>query len=318
MAVQTAPDPTPKTRTLSDFLQDYFMLTAVVAPFFITLYAAISLTRGEVSWKYPLLALALASLTNLGTTAGYHRMLTHQSFKAHPIVQYVLLILGAMAGMSSPSKWVNDHIHHHSHSDDEHDIHSPHTPRFRGKKFETLRQWYDAHTGWVFRNDNLRLSGRAKQVAATPAVRFVDKTANWWLLASLLLPLCFGWNAFVWCSAARLFLNHHITWCVNSVCHLWGRQPFKNTRDRSKNNAIIGVLALGEGWHNNHHFRPASARHGLLPGQLDLTYTVICLLEKCHLVTDVQRYAHCKNCQDWYSAGASAHDCSLKRRASAG
>lgn len=279
------------------------MFLAVVAPPCLTFYAAIALTRGHVSWGYPLLAFVLASVTNLGTTAGYHRMLTHQAFKAHPVVQYALLILGAIAGMSSPIVWAHDHLYHHSHSDSENDLHSPHTRRFEGRRFEKFQQWLHAHTGWLFRN-TIRMGSKACQSANTPAARFVDRTCYLWLLAGLFVPLCFGWNAFLWAGMVRLFLSHHITWSVNSVCHLWGQQPFPGTRDKSRNNVIVGVLALGEGWHNNHHFRPASARHGLLPRQLDLTYTAICLLERCKLISHVKRYAQCMQCQNWHSTDA--------------
>jgi len=275
------------------------MFLVIVVPLCIAIYAAVTLTLGKVQWWYPVAAIVTATIANLGTTAGYHRMLTHQSFKAHPAVQYTLLILGATAGMDSPVIWAHDHLHHHSHSDMASDLHSPHTPRFNGRPCKRFRQWSDAHMGWMFRYQPIRVSAKAIQITNTPAAQFVHKTAKLWLFAGLLLPLCFGWNAFVWMGAVRLFLNHHITWSVNSICHLWGRQPFKNTKDKSKNNAVVGILALGEGWHNNHHFRPASARHGLLPGQIDLTYAFICLLERCKLVSHVTRYVQCPECRDW-------------------
>ncbi len=288
-------------------LRQFGWLLVMAGPLALTLYSAAALTRGKVSWVYPVAAFAAAAVANLGTTAGYHRMLTHQAFKAHPVVQYALLILGAVAGMGSPVCWAQDHLHHHSHSDTEHDLHSPHTPRFRGQLFEGLRKLLDSHMGWMFRTHDVKVGAKARQITEMPAAQFVHRTALLWLLAGLLLPLCFGWNAFLWIGAVRLFLNHHITWSVNSICHLWGRQPFKNTRDNSKNNAIVGFLALGEGWHNNHHFRPASARHGLLRGQLDLTYTLICLLERCKLVCNVKRYAACRVCHDWFSTERGGH-----------
>ena len=133
------------------FIVQAGMLLAIIAPLVLTFYAASALTRGAVSWHYPAAAFAFASLTNLGTTAGYHRMLTHQAFRAHPVVQYTLLILGAIAGMSSPVQWARDHIYHHSHSDTPEDIHSPHTPRYEGRRFPKLWQWADAHMGWTMR-----------------------------------------------------------------------------------------------------------------------------------------------------------------------
>ena len=290
-----------KTRT-RPWLEKFGMFLAVVVPPCGALYAAVLLTRGHVFWGYPVLAFVLASLTNLGTTAGYHRMLTHQAFKAHPVVQYALLILGAVAGMSSPIVWAHDHIYHHSHSDTENDLHSPHTQRFQGWGVEVFWQWLHAHIGWLF--CSTIPFNKATPATDTPAARFVHKTCYVWLLAGIFVPLCFGWNAFVWAGLVRLFLSHHITWSVNSICHLWGQQPFQGTKDKSKNNVLVGILALGEGWHNNHHFRPASAQHGMLPRQLDITYSVICLLERCKLVWQVKRYAPCPTCQTWQAADA--------------
>jgi len=169
--------------------------------------------------------------------------------------------------------------------------------------------------GWMFRHQTIRVSARARQLTGLPAAQFVHKTALAWLLGGLLVPACFGWNAFVWLGAVRLFLNHHITWSVNSICHMWGSQPFKNTRDESRNNVIVGILALGEGWHNNHHFRPTSARHGLFRGQVDVTYMFICALERCKLATDVKRYIQCRQCQDWHlQCGKSSEVCLDCRR----
>ena len=231
-----------KNKTLQ-FLEQFALLSMIIAPIFLTFYAAIALTQGGVSWKYPVAAFLAASFVNLGTTAGFHRMLTHQSFRAHPAAQYILLILGAVAGMGSPVCWACNHIHHHSHSDTENDIHSPHTHRFEGGSFATLRRWIDAHMGWILRYqaDTVKISAKARQVTDTAAARFVHKTAVLWFLAGLFLPLCFGWNAFLWLGIVRLFLNQHITYSVNSICHLWGRQPFQNTKDKSRNNALIGV-----------------------------------------------------------------------------
>lgn len=298
-ASDSTPAVTIKRNTLL-FLKQTGLIVTIVGPLVMTLYAAITLTHGTVQWIYPVAALITFLLAGLGVTAGYHRMLAHQSFEARPVVQYTLLILGAIAGMASPVTWARKHLHHHSHSDTEHDIHSPHIPRFQGRWLERFRQWLDAHMGWMFRDQPITMSRKALQVTSTPAVQFVHRTWILWLVAGLVVPLCFGWNAFVWVGVVRLFLNHHVTWSVNSICHLWGKQPFKNTKDHSKNNALVGILALGEGWHNNHHFRPTSARHGLLPGQFDLTYSVICLLERLKLVCNVQRFNQCLRCKEWH------------------
>lgn len=294
---------TPVLDTKLNRTEQLIMAFVIAAPLIVTLYAAVKLTQGTVHWGYPAAAVVGFILGGIGVTAGYHRMLTHQAFDAHPAVQYTLLILGAIAGMASPVTWAQKHIHHHSHSDTEEDIHSPHIPIKRGGVMKRFLQLFDAHMGWMFRHQPIRVSKKALQVTSTPAAQFVHKTWLFWMLGAVAAPLAFGWNAFIWVGVVRLFLNHHITWSVNSICHVWGKQPFQNTRDHSKNNALVGVLALGEGWHNNHHFRPTSARHGLLPGQFDLTYSVIRLLERMKLVWNVQRYAPCSVCSDWYAVG---------------
>jgi stearoyl-CoA desaturase (Delta-9 desaturase) len=317
----TTTQPTRKTSTVAatpsqkvTLLDQLGMTLVIVIPLCLAIYAAVTLTHGKVLWWYPVGALLTASLTNLGTTAGYHRMLAHQSFRAHPVVQYALLILGSVAGMDSPVIFAHGHLYHHSNSDMENDLHSPHTPRYSGRPYERLRQWAHAHMGWMFRDQPTQITAKARQITDTPAARFVHKTTKLWFVAGLVLPLCFGWNAFVWFGAVRLFLNHHITWSVNSICHMWGQQPFKNTKDKSKNNVIVGIFALGEGWHNNHHFRPASARHGLLPGQLDLTYLFICLLERCKLASHVKRYVECPDCRDWHLQGLDHRTLCSQRR----
>jgi stearoyl-CoA desaturase (delta-9 desaturase) len=130
-----------------------------------------------------------------------------------------------------------------------------------------------------------------------PLVRFISKTFFVWTLLGLIIPAAIGglvtgtWMGvllgFLWGGLARIFLVHHVTWSVNSVCHLWGSRPFRS-HDHSRNNALFGILAFGEGWHNNHHAFPASAKHGLRPWQFDLSYTVIRALELVGLARDVR------------------------------
>jgi stearoyl-CoA desaturase (delta-9 desaturase) len=156
--------------------------------------------------------------------------------------------------------------------------------------------WH-AHMGWLFHREAQGLSRYVKDLRRQPLVRRMSRLFPAWVLLGLAIPAALGglltmsWIGvllgFVWGGLVRIFLVHHVTWSINSVCHLWGSQPFRN-HDESRNNAVFGVLALGEGWHNNHHAFPASARHGLQWWQLDVSYLTILGMSKLGIVRDVR------------------------------
>ncbi len=225
-----------------------------------------------------LLLLVFWVLTSLGVTIGYHRMLTHDAFKAPDVVRGIFLVLGCMAMAGPPLRWAANHIEHHAHADHEGDPHSP------------LEGFWHAHFGWILMNDRLRSNiSYGAHLATDPVNLFVSRTAVFWTVLSLLLPyLLGGWTGLVWAGGVRIFLANHITWSVNSVCHMFGRREFE-TSDESRNNWVVGLLALGEGWHNNHHAFPRNAFHGLRWYQFDFSGTVIALLEFFGLASDVQR-----------------------------
>jgi stearoyl-CoA desaturase (Delta-9 desaturase) len=257
-------------------------LLAVVLPF-LGLVAAAALFWGwGFSWVQLGLLLGMYALTALGVTVGFHRLFTHQSFETNRAVQFVLAALGSMAVQGPLLKWVALHRRHHQHSDT---LQDPHSPHHQGRGLPgLLRGVWHAHLGWVFRPDPPDLARYVKDLRQSRMLRTVSALFPLWITLGLLLPAALGglltgtWAGallgLVWGGLVRVFLVHHVTWSVNSVCHLWGRRPFPG-RDRSRNNFVFGVLALGEGWHNNHHAFPTSARHGLRWWQVDVSYWVI-------------------------------------------
>jgi stearoyl-CoA desaturase (delta-9 desaturase) len=252
------------------------VLVAVLVPFIGTIYAITMLWQRYVGWLDVSLMLTFYVLSGLGITAGFHRMLTHKSFETSPAVKAILMIMGCLALEGDPMTWASTHIQHHAHSDEEDDPHSP------------LEGLWHAHVGWLFdHTHNINVYG-------TWLKR--DKTVVWvsryWLLwagIGLLIPtLIAGWSGFIWGGLLRIFLTHHITWSVNSICHTFGRRDY-NTRDASRNNFVVGLLAFGEGWHNNHHAFPRSAFHGLRWYQVDISGYLISAMEKTGLVWNVFR-----------------------------
>ena len=257
-------------------------LAAVVLPF-VGLAAAVFFLWGwGLSWVHLGLLLGMYLPTALGVTVGYHRLFTHRSFETNRVVQFVLGVLGSMAVEGPLLDWVALHRKHHQHSDAAGDPHSPHT---EGKGFlGLLGGLWHAHVGWVFRPTPPDLPRYIKDLRQSALLRELSALFPLWVAVGLLIPavlggvLAGGWTGallgLLWGGLVRIFFVHHVTWSVNSVCHLWGGRPY-DSGDESRNNFLFGVLALGEGWHNNHHAFPTSARHGLRWWQIDVSYWVI-------------------------------------------
>jgi stearoyl-CoA desaturase (delta-9 desaturase) len=257
-------------------------LVAVVAPFLGLVAAAISLWGRGFSWVNLGLLLGMYALTALGITVGFHRLFSHRAFETNRVIQFLLAALGSMAAEGPLLKWVALHRCHHQYSDQPDDPHSPHQ---HGRSLRgLLRGLWHAHVGWVFEADPSDLPRYVKDLSQSRLLRTASALFPLWVAIGLLIPAALGalltgtWMGAVfgllWGGLARIFLVHHVTWSVNSVCHLWGCRPFR-TNDHSRNNFLFGVLALGEGWHNNHHAFPTSARHGLRWWQIDMSYWVI-------------------------------------------
>ena len=253
------------------------MLVVVVLPFLATLFAIWLLWQRAVNWTDIALLIAFNVLAGLGVTVGYHRMLTHRSFQPNPVVKFIFLVFGSMAVEGSALQWAAIHIKHHAHSDREGDPHSP------------VEGFWHAHMGWMFNRSFADPNIYCRNLVKDPIVVFVSRTFIFWVLLSLAIPFAIGgWTGLLWGGLVRIFLTHHITWSVNSVCHTFGKREFE-TRDQSRNEWIVGLLGLGEGWHNNHHAFPRSAFHGLHWWQFDLSGYVIWTLERVGLVRDVYR-----------------------------
>ncbi|MDB5100723.1 MAG: acyl-CoA desaturase [Cyanobacteria bacterium RYN_339] len=238
----------------------------------------------HVSWLDLALCSALSVFTMLGVTAGMHRLYAHRSYQAHPWLAAVLAAAGTMSGQGSVLIWAAVHRKHHAHGDQAQD---PHSPEHGGV-------WH-AHTGWILKFYPEDLARYVPDLLADPVLRWQHRHMGLLLWAGLLFPALVGgiyggwWGAltgYVWGGWARMFLVEQSACLVNSAGHVWGSRPF-DTRDRSTNLGLFALLSLGDGWHNNHHAFPGSARHGLTWFQLDPTWWVIRACQALRLVKDV-------------------------------
>ncbi len=241
------------------------------------------------------LLLGMYVLTSLGITVGFHRLFTHRSFETHGFIQFIFGVLGSMAVQGSLLKWVALHRRHHQCSDRPGDPHSPH--QYGHGILGVLRGLWHAHLGWVFTADPPDLDHYVKDLRQSRLLSMVSSLFVVWVVLGLLIPAVLGglltrswigvWTGLIWGGLVRVFLVQHVTWSVNSVCHLWGFRPYRSN-DESRNNAMVGALAMGEGWHNTHHAFPTSARHGLRWWQIDVSYWVIRTLAILRLAWNVR------------------------------
>jgi stearoyl-CoA desaturase (Delta-9 desaturase) len=280
-------------------LERRITVTAVVLPLLGFVTALYLCWGGAVSGLDVAILAAMYVLAGLGVTVGFHRLLTHRSFVAVPWLRVTLAVLGSMAVQGAVIHWVADHRKHHTFADEDGDPHSPHTGDGTGWRRVARGIWH-AHLGWMLSREH-RASARrfAPDLRTDRHIVLVDRLFPALALAGLAVPFVAGFalsggvlraglTAALWGGLVRVFLFHHATWSVNSICHLYGRRPFA-TGDESRNNWAVALLTFGEGWHHNHHAFPTSARHGLAPAQLDLSYAVICCFERLGWATDVRR-----------------------------
>ncbi len=234
--------------------------------------------------------------TGLGITVGYHRYFTHRSFEAVTPVRIALAVLGAMTLQGPLTQWVTDHRKHHARSDAEGDPHSPHLagPGFVG----AVRGLWHSHVGWLFTTKGMErgvLYGR--ELFEDRTIRLIDRLYLLWVALSVGLPFLAGYaltgstarglEAMVWAGLVRIFAFEHATFAVNSICHTFGRRTY-DARDESRNQWTVAYLTFGEGWHNNHHAFPRSARHGLESWQFDVSWLVISALRVLRLASAVR------------------------------
>ena len=291
-------------------------LAAVVLPFAAFIAAIVLLWNSAVSATDLGILAVMYVLTGLGVTVGFHRMLTHRSFVVPKPLEYTFAILGSMAVQGPVMSWVADHRKHHAHADEEGDPHSPHVGH--GDGFSgVMRGLWHAHTGWLFSTQG-RASSRqyAKDLYEDRGMRAINRHFPLLVLLSLLLPALVGFaltgtllgalTGYLWGGLVRIFLVHHITWSVNSVCHFLGTRRFE-TDDHSTNVAWLSIPSFGESWHHNHHAFPRSANHGLRRWEtlLDPSALVIAGLEKVGLARNVVRIAPER--QEQRERGGAAH-----------
>jgi len=242
------------------------------------------------------LAIGFYAVAGHGVTAGFHRYFTHRSFTATRALRIALAVAGSLSVEGTVTGWVADHRRHHAHSDQPDDPHSPW--RFGSGAPALFKGMLWAQFGWFFSNEHTSRERFCPDLLADPDIRVVDRLFPLLAVVSITAPALFGglltlsWRgaltALIWAGLVRMLVLHHVTWSVNSVCHVAGRRPFRS-RDRSSNVWWLAVPSMGESWHNLHHAEPTSARHGVDRWQLDSTARLIRWLEALRLVSDVRR-----------------------------
>lgn len=290
------PHPTPQ---LSPVPHRLAMLVAAVAPLVgVGVGIALAWYAGWMGWLYLGMLLAGCALTLLGITVSYHRLLSHRAFDCVAPVRFLFTALGAMAVEGSPIRWCAVHRRHHQYSDAEGDPHSPHL--HDGGVWNTIRGFCYAHMGWLFTEFWSHADTRryVPDLHRDSICAFISRYYYMFVILSIAIPMAIGglatmsWTGallgVVWGGLVRIFLSHHITWSVNSVCHVFGSRDFQSS-DYSTNNAVCAMLSVGEGWHNNHHAFPTSACFGLKWYQFDTGWLVINTLRRCGLAWNVHR-----------------------------
>jgi stearoyl-CoA desaturase (delta-9 desaturase) len=294
----TVPDAGPPTKPRPSFARWLFAcLGTLIGVSLPVLGVAAAIVFGilwGVSWVDVSLLVVMYLASMLGVTVGFHRLFTHRAFQTYRPIQWFFAICGSMSLQGPMIPWVGLHRLHHQHSDHDGDPHSPY-PHGQGI-WGLLKGFWHAHIGWAFAPMPDGLERYAGDLRRSPTLRFVSALFPLWALLGMLIPAGIGWalggwkgliTGFIWGGLVRVFLGHHATWCVNSVCHLWGKKPYASG-DESRNNLFVGLYALGEGWHNNHHAFPRSARHGLARWEIDVSYLVIRAAAALRLAHDVQ------------------------------
>ena len=264
------------------------MIYTFVAIPMVALVLAVPLVWGwGVGWHDMALFAAFYIVGCLGITVGFHRHFTHKSFKAKTWLRVVMAISGSLAVQGNVLNWVADHRRHHAFSDREGD---PHSPWLHGTSpLAVAKGFFHAHMGWFFDRDETNQRRFIPDLLVDRAIVRVSRTFGIWVAVSLLLPAAIGglitWSwagiltGFFWGGLVRLAVLNHVTWSINSICHMIGAQPFRS-RDRSRNFWPLAVLSMGESWHNLHHADPTCARHGVLPGQVDISARLIWIFER--------------------------------------
>jgi stearoyl-CoA desaturase (delta-9 desaturase) len=262
-----------------------------VAPYFAMHLACFGVLWVDWSWTAVGVALTLYVLRMLAITGFYHRYFSHKSFRTSRAMQFLFALLGASAVQRGPLWWASQHRHHHTHAEDEQDPHSPHRHGFL---------W--SHTGWFLARANFTTRmAVVPDLAKYPELRFLDRfdalvplllalglyTAGELIAHSAPALATSGLQLLVWGFAISTVVLYHATFTVNSLAHTFGGRRYA-TCDQSRNNLWLALLTFGEGWHNNHHRFPGSARLGFYWWEIDLTYYFLRLLAALGLIWDLR------------------------------
>jgi stearoyl-CoA desaturase (delta-9 desaturase) len=273
-------------------------LVSIVLPFIAMFVAIVVFWNQFVSLADLVILAVMYVLTALGVTVGFHRLLTHRAFQTYKPVEYAFAVLGSLSVQGPVNTWVADHRKHHAHTDREGDPHSPHVGHGDGVKGVLGGLWH-AHIGWSMTDHGLADEKKyAKELNEDPGMRWLSKYFLVFLVISLAIPTAAGYlvsgtlagaaTGLLWGGLVRIFLVHHITWSINSVCHFMGTRRF-DTDDQSTNVFWLSLPSFGEAWHHNHHAFPRSADNGLRRSELDPSAWVITGLEKVGLAWNVVR-----------------------------
>ncbi|GAA1269845.1 fatty acid desaturase [Sphaerisporangium rubeum] len=296
VADRATPPPRPDLEPEPKSNFERVLLVVFVAVPFLALVAAVPMAWGSfLGWSDVVIGLVFYVVTGLGVTVGYHRYFTHGSFKANRPLKIVLAIAGSLSLEMGVIDWVATHRRHHKYSDKEGD---PHSPWRFGNDWKALTKGLlFAHIGWMFSSERTNRERFARDLINDKDINRIHNAFPYLVATSLILPAVLGglftWSitgaltAFFWASLVRISLLHHVTWSINSVCHVFGKEDFE-VRDKSRNVWWLAIPSFGESWHNLHHCDPTSARHGALKGQLDPSARVIRWFEQAGWAYDVR------------------------------
>lgn len=272
------------------------LITALIVgvPFLALAVGVLRLWGRGIGLRDVLLATLFFYLTGHGMSIGFHRLLAHKSFSARRPLKLVLVALGSMSFEGGPIGWVANHRRHHVFSDTADDPHSP--QRHGSGIWGQMKGLWHAHVGWLFTARGTSWRRHASDLLADRDIVVMNALFPLWCVVSLALPFGLGWllggtfgaamSALLWAGLVRVCVLHHVTWSINSLCHMFGRRPFV-TKDRSSNIAALAVFSMGESWHNGHHAFPRSVRHGLLRRQWDSSALLIRAFERMEWAHDL-------------------------------
>ena len=292
------PDPCEVQPVLHETADRIATGTITVLPFIALGIVCWQVWSDLLHWSDIAVFLIMYVVTGFGVTVGFHRHLTHRSFKTHRWLRGLLAIFGSVAIEGPVISWVADHRKHHTYSDQEGDPHSPHVGHGGGLR-GALKGLAHAHVGWLFIHTHRGARNRyARDLIDDPVISFVDRTFLYWALGGFAVAFGLGYaiggtldaalTGLLWGAGVRMLVVHHVTYSIHSLCHFFGRQRFP-TEDESRNLFWLALPTFGESWHNNHHAFPTSAFHGMRAWEIDPSAIVIRSLEKLGLVWDVVR-----------------------------